>query len=225
MRIQPTASMHTVPFLPCCCMRVHFPKLPKRARSTPADPDTTPTDAPTSAGGASPVAQEQQQQDEAIDSSPLAGLLHPRRLQPAALRVFDFAEKKWIGHSLTRVSRLTSCCTAYVYATFHVRFDAAAAALLNGGTMSARLPARSPTPRAPPAHPQQFPPELPVARWAVASLLNRAKKKESSVFLVSDATQAALHQSCQSGFPPRLLCCPAHHLLLLPRPPAAPPLA
>ena len=30
----------------------------------------------------------------------------------------------------------------------------------------------------------QFPPELPVSRWAVASLLNRMKKKESSIFLV-----------------------------------------
>ncbi|KAI7839494.1 hypothetical protein COHA_006761 [Chlorella ohadii] len=83
-------------------------------------------------GGATPAALEQQQQDEAIDSSPINRLVRARRLQPASLRVYDFEQHAWVQqHALTR-----------------------------------------------------FPPELPVSRWAVASLLNKMKKKESSIFLV-----------------------------------------
>ena len=58
------------------------------------------------AGGATPAALEQQQQDEAIDSSPIHRLVRARRLQPASLRVYDFEQRAWVQqHALTRVSR------------------------------------------------------------------------------------------------------------------------
>lgn len=57
------------------------------------------------AGGATPAALEQQQQDEAIDSSPIHQLVRARRLQPASLRVYDFEQRAWVQqHALTRVS-------------------------------------------------------------------------------------------------------------------------
>jgi hypothetical protein len=55
-------------------------------------------------GGATPSALEQQQQDEAIDSSPIHRLVRARRLQPASLRVYDFEQHAWVQqHALTRV--------------------------------------------------------------------------------------------------------------------------
>ena len=176
------------------------------------------------------MALEQQQQDEAIDGSVLAGLVRPRRLQPAAMRVYDLAERQWTTHQLTRVSeRLrggrcqckwllqAACRTASLPATsWHgppgqPRWRAArlvAPSLARSPHLPAAPPARRPNSRPScrrslPPHPQltppttssparpQFPPELPVARWAVASLLNRAKKKESSVFLVGGLMSAA----------------------------------
>ena len=64
----------------------------------------------------------------------------------------------------------------------------------------------------------QFPPELPVSRWAVASLLNRMKKKESSIFLVRPCPDLCW---CATTVP-RTRCRPAcsmDHAFLNPKPP------
>ncbi len=125
--------------------------------------------------------------------------MRARRLQPASLRVYDFEQHAWVQqHALTRVSeagqagwllkagpaqlrgrqpgQLTSLPwrgqAGWVW--LKLTIPDTIGLLVNNRVLTViALPP-----------PPQFPPELPVSRWAVASLLNKMKKKESSIFLV-----------------------------------------